>query len=107
MQRLVLWVALCVVALVVGCNRGGGTSSSSSLQSAPPSAANAKAALEGLAKDGRIGSGTQAVSSYISSLRATDPAKADALEKDYKELSGLIKNQEAFKAKAKALADKL
>jgi hypothetical protein len=105
MKRLGLWVALSVAALVIGCNQGGSTSPSSQ-KGPPPSAASAKAALEGMAKSGMAGSGMQAVNSYITSLRTTDAAKAEALDK---ELKDMLKggSPDALKAKAKALADKL
>ena len=105
MKRLGLWVVLSVVALVIGCSQGG--SGSSSQKSAAPSAAGAKAALEGMAKSGMMGSGMQPVGSYISSLRATDPAKAEELDKGFRELGSLSGRPDALKAKAKALADKL
>jgi hypothetical protein len=104
MKRFGLWVALFVVALVIGCSEGG---SSSPKKDAPPSADNAKAMLGDIAKTGRLGSGMMAVEGYIGSLRKSDAAKADALAKDLNELRGLVATPDAMKAKAKALADKL
>ena len=103
MKRFGFWVALFVVASVIGCGQGG--TSPSKKDSAP--AANAKATLEDVAKTGRLGSGMMAVDGYIDSLRKSDAAKADALAKDLNELRGLVATPDAMKAKAKALADKL
>jgi hypothetical protein len=102
MKRLGLWVALSVVALVIGCSQTG---SSSAKKGPAPSSSSAKSALEDVAKTGQMTSGTQAVGNYINSLRATDSAKAEALDKDFKEMGKLT--GDAMKAKAKAIGDKL
>jgi hypothetical protein len=102
MRRLGLLVGLSVVALAIGCGDTGG---SAAKKGPAPSSASAKTALEDMAKTGMRTSGTMAVGDYINSLRKTDAAKADELDKDFKDLGNA--NGDALKAKAKAMADKL
>jgi hypothetical protein len=104
MKRLGLLAALLVVALAIGCDQGGG---SSAKKGPAPSTDAAKAALNDMVTTGRLGSGMMAVDSYIGSLKASDPAKSEALAKDMNDLRGLGSKPDAFKAKAKEMAGKL
>ena len=104
MKRLGLWVALSVVALVIGCNQAG---TSSKKSGPPPSTATAKSVLEDVAKTGRVGSGMAGLNQYVESLRKSDPAKGEALAKEIDEMKKLSGTPDAMKAKAKAIADKL
>jgi hypothetical protein len=104
MKRLGFWLVLCVGLLIVGCSDGG---SSSGSKGPAPSAESAKAALNEMAKNGRIGSGMMTVDSYIGSLRKSDASKGEAVSKDFEELKKLGSKPDALKAKAKELADKL
>jgi hypothetical protein len=103
MGRLRFWVALFVVVLVIGCDRKEPPKVPPPL----PTADSAKAALAEVVIDGRLNSGIAIVHGYIGIIRKSDPAKADALAKDLKELRGLGRDPDAMRAKAKELADKL
>ena len=109
MKRFELWVVVTVVVLVWGCSRGGGAPTAPKKAESAPSAAAAKAALEGVAKRGAMGSEMMLLSRYVASLRKSDRAKGEALAKEIDETTrlALAGTPEKMKAKAKEIADKL
>lgn len=95
----VWWIALLVLA-TAGCG-------SASPPPKPPAApVMVKAALQEIAASGEFGSGVEELERQLEAMKATDPAKANALLADYKELRSL-RNSQAIKTKAKAMVDKL
>lgn len=89
------------VAVVLGCSKGG------EVQQTPDVVVQqAKAYLQDLAAQGQPNSGMMSLQSNLESLKATDPAKGEALLKDYEELNKL-QDANQIKAKAKAMLEKL
>lgn len=95
-------VALAAIMLFVGCSAG--------VQDNPvevtPSGANAKIALEGIAESGQLGSDVMTIEDDIASMKESDPAKAEALQKDLDELKSMGKPAD-IKKKAKEMVEKL
>ena len=94
-------LALAAVVLFVGCSAG--------VQDNPvevtPTGANAKIALEGIAESGQLTSDVMTIEDDIAALKESDPAKAEALEKDLEELKAMSKPAE-IKKKAAEMAGK-
>ncbi|MEN6493081.1 MAG: hypothetical protein ABFD16_02205 [Thermoguttaceae bacterium] len=95
-----LALAVCVAA-VLGCSKGGEVK-----QTPAALVQQTKAYLEDLAARGQLDSGMISLQGNLESLKATDPAKAEELLKDYNELNTL-RDSSKIKAKAKAMAGKL
>jgi hypothetical protein len=99
-----LWIALLLAAFVVGC---GSDANDAEITVTPsPATDNIRAVLTDLAATGQMNSGVGSLSADIGALRDTDPAKADALQKDYDALTTL-QNPAQIQAKAKEMLSKL
>ncbi len=85
MYRLTIILAL--VALLLGGCGGSSGPGPQRVQPAQVQPADAiRSALESIARTGEVGSEGLTIQENIERLRASDPAKADALSKDYEEL---------------------
>lgn len=95
MSRVVLLTLVCV-----GCG--------DSRQRAQPPAVPAiiQAILEDLAAQGKMNTGVDELAQQFEAMKATEPAKSEALLADYRELCTLS-NPQAIKTKAKAMLEKL
>jgi hypothetical protein len=100
-----LWIALLLAAFVVGCGADP-NDEAITVTNRPPATENIKAVLTDLAATGQMNSGVANLSAEIGALRETDPAKADALQKGYDELTTL-QNPAQIQAKAKEMLSKL
>lgn len=100
MSILRVWWAILLALVCVGCGDSG-----QPVQSLPPQTV-AKGILQDLATHGEMNSGVDELQRQLEAMKATDPAKANALLTDYKELCSL-RNSQAIKTKAKAMIDKL
>ena len=92
-----------VVASLAGC---GGAGDAPVNVTPPASTEQLKAALNDVAQSGQLGSGGMVIEQEIETIRATDAAKADMLQKGYDELKAAT-SPEAAKAKAQELMSKL
>jgi hypothetical protein len=95
--------AFVMFAALVGC---GAVSDSPVNVTPPPSTDQIKTVLNDVVQTGQLGSGGMTIESEIETIRATDPAKADALKKDYEELKAATDPSTA-KAKAQQMMSKL
>ena len=66
-----------------------------------------KTQLESLAESGATFPGYEGIGKNIEAVKADDPEKAAALEKDFEELKGSLGNPDQVKAKAKEMLGKL
>jgi hypothetical protein len=99
------WIAtLILLASVVGC--GPDPNDEETVVTPPAATERIKAVLTDLAATGQMNSGIATLSAEINALRESDPAKADALQKGYEELSTL-NNPAQIQAKAKEMLSKL
>jgi hypothetical protein len=99
-----LCIAVLMAAFAVGC--GANPNDAEITVTRPPATENIKAVLTDLAATGQMNSGVMTLSAEIGALRETDPAKADALQKDYDALTTL-QNPAQIQAKAKEMLSKL
>lgn len=97
MSAVRLGVLLTVVVLV-GCG--------DSVPVTPPPPPQAKAMLLDVAKQGEINSGIMAIREDLERMKATDPAKAEAMLRELDQLERMTSPQQ-ITAKAKEMADKL
>ncbi len=103
MRQFALVVALVGFA-AVGCGGDGGQVMEASV---PPAEAQMKSMLEKAAESGEsMGSGAMILQEGIDSIRERDAAKADALQKEYEELS-IATEPAKVKSSARAMLDKL
>lgn len=100
MSILRVWSVILLALVCAGCGSSGQP------VEPPPASAMAKSILQDLATHGEMNSGVEELQRQLEAMKATDPAKANALLADYKELRSLSKPQ-AIKTKAKAMIDKL
>lgn len=100
MKVLRVWWILLLALVLAGCG------SSSKPVAPPPAPTMVKSILQDLATHGEMNSGVEELERQLEAMKATDPAKANALLADYKELRSL-RNSQAIKTKAKAMIDKL
>ncbi len=111
--KRVLLLSLVLLGLVViaGCPQTGegqrpiSTPSAAQPQELTP-AEDLKNQLSSLAELGERMPGMETMGENIEALKATDPEKGAALEKDFEELNSL-RGREKIKAKAKEMLDKL
>ncbi len=94
---------LVLATLVLGCSQG----SRPVRVQGPSPAENAKKALQEVVNTGEVGSGLADVDTYLTDLKKTDAAKADALQKDLTALQASGGKADQAKAKAKEMMDKL
>jgi len=99
-----MWLKRCLLVLslaaAIGCSSGETT------QRVAPPKDQSRAVLEAIAQSGIVDSGVMTVKEELEKLKATDPAKADALLND---LADLQKpgSPDRIKAKAKEMLAKL
>ncbi|WP_197451448.1 hypothetical protein [Rosistilla oblonga] len=96
MGRCVFGVLLTLA--MIGC--GSGTAPVKVQPTATPAAQTVKATLEQVAESGELGSGAEELQKALEEMKASDPAKADALLSDFESL----KNSSGASAKSKAKA---
>lgn len=102
MSNTLRYCALLILAVFI-CGCGSDTS----VKVTPQPQSNAlKATLQDIAASGELGSGADGLPAQLEELKATDPAKGEALLADYEKLK-TASGPEAIKAAAKAMADKL
>jgi hypothetical protein len=99
-MRFGLTLALVLMGFAAGC------SNETAPVTVTPGPPPVKAMLEDVAKTGELGSGMMEVESALNDMKATDPAKADKLLKEFAELQQ-ASGPDEIKAKAKAMADQL
>ena len=97
-MRLLSIVLVCFFMIeFTGC--GGGVDNNVVIKTDYDSAKAIKDALEGVKTSGRLGSGFSGVMNAARELKASNPAKGEAVEKQLNELAAL---SDAAKVKAKA-----
>lgn len=94
-----IWLIL-LVLVCAGCGDSGKP------VDAPAPSAMVKATLQDLATTGEMTNAVDSLEQQLLEMKATDPAKADALLADYQQLRTLPSPQ-AVKTKAKAMLEKL
>ena len=94
-----LSIVLCCFCLVEFTGCGSGPDNNAVIKMDYDPAKAVKEALEGVKTSGRLGSGFSGVMNAARDLKAADPSKGEALEKQLNELSSLT---DAAKIKAKA-----
>ncbi len=100
-MRFVCVLMLLVAVCLVGC----GPAETTQKVGPPDAQAEIKMALQSVADSGEIDSGLMMVGEQLESLKATDAAKAEELQKDLDELQGL--SGDAAKKKAAEMIGKL
>ncbi len=103
MTSLVRISVLLLVALVIGCEGGGGSVPVDAPQSSI--ADLIKNDLQMVVDNGEMGSEMMSIQNNLETLKSTDAAKADELLKDLEELEGL--SGDAVKTKAEEMIGKL
>lgn len=101
LQHAARWPLLVVVIGLAGC---GGSVESEPVQPASPPPV--KPMLEEIAASGEVGSGAETIREALTTLKASEGAKAEELLKDLDELEKLS-DPSQIRQKAKAMADKL
>jgi hypothetical protein len=107
-SMLRIWASILLVfaLVVVGCSQGTGPGPQKvqPVQVQPTDAI--RSALESVGKTGQLGSEGLTIQENIEKLRASDPAKAEELAKDYEALQGMS-DPAKVKAKAQEMLGKL
>jgi hypothetical protein len=101
-QRTYLTLMLTAVALPLGCSQPSWEEKTYEVRTVTP-LDQAKQLLQGYVDGQSLGSEVDSYPQLVSSLRETDPAKADILEQGLEEL----RKSGSVKTAAKALLDKL
>jgi Arc/MetJ-type ribon-helix-helix transcriptional regulator len=101
LQYRARWLLLVGVIGLTGC--GGNVESEAVQPAGPPSV---KPMLEEIAASGAVGSGAETIREALTTLKASDAAKAEELLKDLDELEAMS-DPSRIRQKAKAMADKL
>jgi len=106
MLRIWASVLLVFALAVIGCSGGTGPGPQK-VQPVQVQPADAiRSALESVAQTGQLGSEGLTIQENIEKLRASDPAKAEELAKDYEALQGMS-DPAKVRAKAQEMLGKL